>query len=162
MKNAFLTFVHMSQKDVYIPNKRAKFEYHILDEYVAGIQLQGTEVKSIRNLKASIKEAYCVVQENEVFIRNMHIAEYGSGSYYNHNPRRDRKLLLNRQEIGRIEKKLKDNGVTLIPLSLFITKRGLVKIKIALGKGKKLHDKRHDLKEKDDKRSMDRVMKNYS
>lgn len=151
----------MTQKDIYIPNKRAKFEYHILDDFVAGIQLQGTEVKSIRNMKASIKEAYCVVQENEVYIRNMHIAEYSLGSHYNHKPRRDRKLLLNRQEIHKIEKKLKDNGVTLIPLSLFVTDRGLVKIKIALAKGKKLHDKRHDLKQKDDKRSMDRAMKNH-
>lgn len=151
----------MSQKDIYIPNKKAKFEYHILDEFVAGIQLQGTEVKSIRQMKASIKEAYCVVQDQEVYVRNMHIAEYDNGSHYNHNTRRDRKLLLNRKEIDKVEKKLKDNGITLIPLALFVNERGLIKLKIGLAKGKKLHDKREDLKQKDDKRSMDRALKNF-
>jgi SsrA-binding protein len=121
--------------------------------------LSGTEIKSIRNGKASILEAYCIFYNNEVWIRNMHVTEYENGSFYNHKPRADRKILLNRKEINRIEKFLKIKGNTIIPLKLFLSEKGWVKIEIACAVGKKLHDKRHDLKEKDDRREMDRALK---
>ncbi|MGV3629755.1 MAG: SsrA-binding protein SmpB [Bacteroidota bacterium] len=149
----------MSSKEVNIRNKRARFEYHLLETYTAGIQLGGTEIKSIRNSKASILEAYCICDHSEVWIRNMHITEYENGSFYNHKPRADRKLLLNRKEINKIEKFLQVKGNTLIPLRLFISEKGWVKIEIACAQGKKLHDKREDLKAKDDKRDMDRALK---
>jgi SsrA-binding protein len=147
------------KNQINIKNKRAKFEYHLFETYTAGIQLGGTEIKSIRNSKASILEAYCVFVNGEVFIRNMHITEYENGSFYNHKPRADRKLLLNKKEINKIEKFLQVKGNTLIPLKLFLNEKGWVKVEIACAQGKKLHDKRHDLKEKDDKRDMDRAMK---
>ncbi len=148
----------MSNK-INIKNKRANFEYEFLEKFTAGIQLTGTEIKSIRAGKASIVEGYCFLKNGEVFIKNMYIAEYEQGSYNNHNPKRDRKLLLNRTEINKLEKKKKDVGLTIIPLSLFINGKGYAKLDIALAKGKKLHDKRHDLKAKDAKRSMDRALK---
>jgi SsrA-binding protein len=149
----------MAGKELNIRNKRAKFEYHLLDTYVAGIKLAGTEIKSIRNGKASILEAYCVVSNGEVFIRNMHISEYENASFYTHRTRGDRKLLLNRKEIQKIERFLLSKGNTLIPLKLFLSDKGWVKMEIACAQGKKLHDKRQDLKEKDDRREMDRAMK---
>lgn len=142
-----------------IKNKKAKFEYEFLEKFTAGLQLYGTEIKSIRAGKASIVEGYCFVNNGEVFIKNMYISEYEQGSYNNHEPRRDRKLLLNRHEIDKLIKKKKDVGLTIVPISLFINGKGYAKLDIALAKGKKLHDKRHDLKAKDDKRSMDRAMK---
>ncbi|MDC0257499.1 SsrA-binding protein SmpB, partial [Crocinitomicaceae bacterium] len=144
------------KNQINIQNKRARFEYHLIDKFVAGMQLSGTEIKSIRSGKASIVEAYCVFQDGEVFIRNMHINAYENGSFYNHKPRGDRKLLLNRKEINKIEKFLKVTGNTLIPLRMFISEKGWAKLEIATAQGKKLHDKRQDLKEKDDKRAMDR------
>lgn len=144
-----------------IKNKKAKFEYHILDKFTAGIQLGGTEIKSIRAGQASIQEAYCVVENGEVFIRNMHIREYENASFYQHSPRADRKLLLNKKEINKLEKKMNTKGFTIVPLRLFINEKGLAKLDIALGQGKKLYDKRQDLKEKDDKRSMDRIKKQF-
>jgi SsrA-binding protein len=123
------------------------------------MQLGGTEIKSIRSGKARIAEAYCVVQDGEVFIRNMYINAYENGSFYNHSPRGDRKLLLNRKEINKLEKFMKVKGNALVPLRMFISEKGWCKLEIATGQGKKLHDKRHDLKEKDDKRDMDRAMK---
>src|SRR5690554_728273 len=132
-----------------IVNKRARFEYQLLDKYVAGIQLGGTEIKSIRLGKASILEAFCVIENGEVFLRNMHIAEYGNASFYQHKPKADRKLLLNRKEINKLDKKMKTKGFTIVPLRLFINDKGLAKIEIALAQGKKLYDKRQDLKEKD-------------
>ena len=149
----------MSQKELNIRNKRARFEYHLEDIYHAGLQLSGTEIKSIRNGKASILEAYCIYSNGEVWIRNMHITEYENGSFYNHKPRADRKLLLNKKEIDKIENFLKIKGNTLIPLKLFLSEKGWVKIEIACAIGKKLHDKRQDLKEKDDKREMQRALK---
>ncbi len=149
------------QNKVNIQNKRAKFEYHLEEVFTAGIQLGGTEIKSIRNGKASILEAYGVFQNGEVWVRNMHITAYENGSFYNHKPRADRKLLLNKREIGRIEKFLKVKGNTLVPLKIFISEKGWAKMNIACAKGKKLHDKRQDLKEKDDKLAMDRAMKNH-
>lgn len=142
-----------------IKNKKAGFQYELLYDFVAGIVLTGTEMKSIRNGKASIMEAFCVVRNGEMFIRNMYIAEYENGSYNNHNPRRDRKLLLNRVEIRKVEKKLKDKGLTIIPSKLFVNEKNLAKVRIHVARGKKLHDKRHDLKEKATKREMNRAMK---
>jgi len=142
-----------------IKNRRAKFEYEFLEKFTAGIQLTGTEIKSIRAGKASIVEAFCFINNDELFIKNMFIAEYEEGSYNNHEPRRVRKLLLNRNEIDKLVKKKKDVGLTIIPINLFINGKGYAKIDIALAKGKKLYDKRQDLKSKDDKRSMDRAKK---
>lgn len=144
---------------VEVKNKKARFEYELLEDFNAGIVLTGTEMKSIRNGKASIMEAFCVVTNGEVFVRNMYIAEYENGSYNNHSPRRDRKLLLNRVEIKKLEKKLKDKGLTIVPSLLFVNEKNLAKLRIHLARGKKLHDKRHDLKEKDTKREMSRAMK---
>lgn len=146
-------------KEVNIRNKRARFEYHLSDVFTAGMQLCGTEIKSIRSSKASILEAFCLFSNGEVWIRNMSITEYENGSFYNHKPKSDRKLLLNRKEINKIERFLKVKGNTLIPLRLFLSEKGWAKIDIACAQGKKLHDKRNDLKEKDDKRDMDRAMK---
>ena len=151
----------MSQNAINIKNKRARFEYHLLDTFIAGIQLSGTEIKSIRRNKASILEAYCIFSKGEMWIRNMHITEYENGSCDKQSPRSDRKLLLKRKEINKIEKFLKDKGNTVIPLKVFISEKGWAKMEIALAQGKKLHDKRHDLKEKDDKRDMDRAMKSF-
>lgn len=145
--------------NINIKNKRASFEYEFLEKFTAGIQLTGTEIKSIRAGKASIVEGYCFMKNGELFIKNMYIAEYEQGSYNNHNPKRDRKLLLNRTELNKLEKKKKDVGLTIVPLKVFINKNGYAKMDIALAKGKKLHDKRHDLKAKDAKRQMDRAMK---
>ena len=144
--------------NINIKNKRAYYEYHILEKYVAGIQLLGTEIKSLRAGKASIAEAYCYIKKHELFIKSMHIAEYDPASYNNHEPLRERKLLLNRIELKKIEKKLKNQGLTVIPLKVFINDRGKAKVEIALVQGKKLHDKRHSIKEKDLKRDHDRKM----
>lgn len=147
----------MSQPD--IKNRKAKFEYEFLDNFTAGIVLTGTEIKSIRNGKASIAEAYCILKKGELFIRNMYIAEYDAGSYNNHDPKRDRKLLLNKTELKKLQRKLKDKGLTVIASKMFITEKGIAKLNIHLAKGKKLHDKRHDLKSKDTKRDIDRALK---
>jgi len=144
---------------VSIRNKKASFEYHLNDVYVAGIMLTGTEIKSIRASKASINEAYCFLHNGELWVKGMHIAEYEPGSYNNHAPLRERKLLLNAREIEKIEKELKVKGTTLIPLEIFLNEKGIAKLKIALATGKKLFDKRDDLKLKDAKREMDRVKK---
>lgn len=146
----------MAKQNISIKNRKAKFEYEFLEEFEAGMQLLGTEIKSIRESKASIMESYCFFSSNEVFIKNMHIAEYDNGGYANHEPRRTRKLLLTKNEIKKIEKKLKDKGITLIPFLLFINDKGLAKLKIALVRGKKLFDKRESIKEKDLKRQFDR------
>lgn len=149
----------MSANEVNIKNKRARFEYFIEEEFTAGIILSGTEIKSIRNGKASIIESYCVWSEGELWIRNMYIAPYENASFYTHKTRGDRKLLLNRKELNRIEKFLKVKGNTIVPLKLFLSEKGWLKVQIACARGKKLHDKREDLKEKDDRREMDRAMK---
>jgi SsrA-binding protein len=149
----------VSSNEINIKNKRARFEYFIDEEFIAGIVLAGTEIKSIRNGKASIIESYCVVTDGELFIRNMYIAPYENASFYTHKTRGDRKLLLNKKELTRIEKFLKVKGNTIVPLKLFLSEKGWLKVQIACARGKKLHDKREDLKEKDDRREMDRAMK---
>ncbi len=149
----------MTKSAVNIRNKKARFEYHLEEVFTAGMVLTGTEIKSIRNSKASIVEAFCVFQNNEVWIRNMYINDYVNTSFFFHKPKGDRKLLLNKREINKIEKWLKDKGNTIIPLKVFINEKGWAKIEVACARGKKLHDKRDDLKAKDDKREMDRAMK---
>ena len=150
----------MSSK-IDIKNKRAKFEFEFLETFTAGLQLYGTEIKSIRNNKASIAEAYGIIIKNELFIRNMYIADYENGSHYNHQPKRDRKLLLNKVELTKLKKKLKNKGLTIVPIKLFISNNGWAKINIALAKGKKIHDKREDLKSKDAQREIDRKIKSF-
>ena len=150
----------MSSK-IDIKNKRAKFEFEFLETFTAGLQLYGTEIKSIRNNKASIAEAYGVIIKNELFIRNMYISDYENGSHYNHDPKRDRKLLLNKVELTKLQKKLKNKGLTIVPIKLFISNNGWAKINIALAKGKKIHDKREDLKSKDAQREIDRKLKSF-
>ncbi len=149
----------MSQSKVNIRNKKARFEYHLEDTFTAGMVLTGTEIKSIRNNKASILEAFCVFVNSEVFIRNMFINDYVNTSFFHHKPKGDRKLLLNKREIKKIEKWLKDKGNTIIPTKVFINDKGWAKVEIATARGKKMHDKRDDLKAKDDKRDMDRALK---
>lgn len=146
---------------VEVKNKKARFEFELIEDFNAGIVLTGTEMKSIRNGKASIMESYGVMVKGELFIRNMYIAEYENGSFYNHNPKRDRKLLLTRHELRKLEKKLKDKGLTIVASKLFINEKNLAKLRIHLARGKKLHDKRGYLKEKATKREMDRAMKRH-
>jgi SsrA-binding protein len=143
------------EKIVNIKNKRASFEYQFLDTYVTGIMLTGTEIKSIRQQKVSLQDAYCYFDRNELFIKNMNIAKYSEGTYYNHDPLRERKLLMKKSELRKLENKL-DDGLTIVPLRLFINDRGLAKMEIALAKGKKLYDKREDIKARDVAREMQR------
>lgn len=144
-------------KQIHIKNRKASHEYQFLDKYIAGIQLTGTEIKSIRQGKASIAEGYCYFSEQgELFVKNIHISEYKQASYNNHDPKRERKLLLSKKELSKIRKQVKDTGVTIIPIRLFINNRGWAKLEIAIAKGKKLHDKREDIKRKDIKRQVER------
>lgn len=147
----------MDAKDVNIKNKRARFDYEITDTYTAGIVLTGTEIKSVRQGKASLADTFCYVANGEVWLKNMHIAEYSYGSYNNHEVRRDRKLLLQRKEIRKLEKDGKEAGFTIVPLRMFINERGLAKVQIGLGRGKKEYDKRQSIKEREDKRSIQRM-----
>ena len=150
------------QNKVNIKNKKAKFEYEILDKYVAGIVLTGTEIKSIREGKASIAEGFCEFNDRgELFVINMTIQEYAFGNHYNHKPKAERKLLLNRRELKKLEKEVNIKGNSIVPLRLFINDRGLAKLQIALGKGKKLYDKRDTIKDRDNKRNLDRIKKIY-
>ncbi len=144
---------------VNIRNKKAEFDYHLLAKYTAGIVLTGTEIKSIRAGKASLVDSYCVVIRGEVWVKNMYVAPYENGSYNNHVERRDRKLLLNRQEIHRIESALKAPGLTLVPTLLFLNEGGRAKLDINVARGKRAYDKRETLKEKEDRREMARSMK---
>ena len=144
---------------VLIKNKRASFDYEFIETYMAGIVLTGTEIKSIRLGKASLVDTYCVVEHGEVWVKNMYIAEYFYGTYNNHPARRERKLLLNKKEIRSIDSAAKNSGFTVVPTKMFINDKGLVKIVIAIAKGKKEYDKRQSLKERDDKREMKRAFK---
>lgn len=148
------------KKDVLIKNKRATFDYELVDKFTAGIVLVGTEIKSIRLGKASLMDTFCFFAgNNELWVKNMNISEYSFGSYNNHLPRRDRKLLLNRKELIKLQREVKDNGMTIVPTKLFINEKGLCKLEIALARGKKEYDKRESIKEKDAKRDIDRYMK---
>ena len=147
------------KNDIRILNKKAKFEYIILDRYTAGIQLFGTEIKSIREGKASLVDSWCAIEHGEMYVKQMHIAEYRFGSYANHEVKRDRKLLLQRREIRKIERATKETGKTIIPLCLFINENGYAKLDIAVCQGKHTYDKRQSLREADDKRQMAQVKK---
>lgn len=144
---------------VEIRNKRASFDYEILDVLTAGIVLTGTEIKSLRQGKANLTDSFCIIENGEVFVRNLHISEYDKGGHYNHDPKRVRKLLLKKQEIRKWHSKLKEKGLTMVPLKLFINDKGLAKLNVGLARGKKTYDKRESLKEKDAKRQLDRIKK---
>jgi SsrA-binding protein len=145
--------------DINIKNKKASFEYHLLDKYIAGIRLLGTEIKSIREGKANINDSFCSFFEDGLYIRNMHIAEYSFGSFYNHESKRDRKLLLTKKELKKLREKGEEKGFTIVPLRIFISERGFAKVEIALAQGKKDFDKRETIKERENKRELERVMK---
>ncbi|MDR1456386.1 MAG: SsrA-binding protein SmpB [Tannerella sp.] len=144
---------------IQIKNRRATFDYELVETFTAGMVLTGTEIKSVRLGKASLTDTYCVVERREVWVKNMYIAEYFYGTYNNHPTRRDRKLLLNRKEIRKIESAAKNSGFTIVPVRLFINDRGLAKVVIAIARGKKEYDKRTSLRERDDRREMDRAFK---
>ncbi|WDF54149.1 SsrA-binding protein SmpB [Mucilaginibacter sp. KACC 22063] len=148
----------MSQ-DLYIKNKKAYFEYHILDKYVAGIKLLGTEIKSIREGKANINDAFCTFIGNQLYVRNLHISEYSHGSFYNHEAKRDRVLLLNKKELKKLQTRTEEKGYTIVPLGIFISERGFAKLEIALAQGKKAFDKRDTIKDRESKIELSRVMK---
>lgn len=151
------------QKQVNIKNKKARFEYELIDQYTAGIVLTGTEIKSIRNSKASIAESFCEFNEKgELFVVNMYIEEYAYGTRFNHQPRGSRKLLLNKRELNKLNKQVKNSGLTIVPLKLFINEKGFAKMLISLARGKKLYDKRESLKDRDNKRDLDRVKKSFN
>ncbi|MCB9257150.1 MAG: SsrA-binding protein SmpB [Chitinophagales bacterium] len=147
----------VKQTPINIKNKRARFDFELLQNYVCGIQLTGTEIKAIRSGKAHINEAFCQMRKGELYVVNMHIAEYTFGTHYNHVPNQPRKLLLNKRELRQIHKKITEKGLTIIPTLLFLSDRGFAKLEIAVAKGKKTHDKRQSLKDKDNKRELDRI-----
>lgn len=147
------------KSNILIRNKRATFDYEIGERFVAGIQLFGTEIKSIRDGKVGLTETYCTFINNELWVKNMHIATYFFGTYNNHEVRRDRKLLLNKRELRKLDRATKETGFTIVPTKLFVNEKGLAKIEIGLARGKKNYDKRQSLREKEDKRSIDRAMK---
>ncbi len=154
-----LIIVMALSSQINIKNKRASFEYHLIDKYVAGVQLLGTEIKSIREGKANINDSFCSFLHDGLYIRNMHIAEYSFGSFYNHEAKRDRKLLLTKKELKKLKEKGEEKGFTIVPLRIFISERGFAKVEIALAQGKKDFDKRETIKERENKRELDRVMK---
>ncbi|MFI3318024.1 MAG: SsrA-binding protein SmpB [Rikenellaceae bacterium] len=148
-------------KNINIRNRRARFDYEIIDEYVAGIVLVGTEIKSIRMGKAALTDSYCYFERGELWIKGMNIAEYHWGTCNNHIPKRDRKLLLNGKELTKLERALQDRGLTVVGLKLFLNERGLAKVVVGLAKGRKSYDKREYLKENDAKREMDKALKKF-
>jgi SsrA-binding protein len=149
----------VKQPNIQIKNKRATFDYELIETFTAGLVLTGTEIKSVRLGKASLVDTYCLFERNELWVRNMNISEYFYGTYNNHNARRDRKLLLNKTELRKIMRLTKETGFTIVPTRLFISDKGLAKLNIAVAKGKKQYDKRQALKEKEDKRDMARMFK---
>lgn len=158
----------MSQKkkefknNINIKNKRARFDYEILDKYIAGIQLVGTEIKAIREGKAGLTDSFCEFNDRgELFVVNMYINEYSHGTHYNHLPKRERKLLLNKKELRKLRREVEKNGMTIVPLRLFINEKGWAKLEIALARGRKKYDKRQLLKERDIKRQLDQIKKDY-
>lgn len=153
--------IKKKSNNINIKNKRAEFDYLVIDKFTAGIVLTGTEIKSIRNGKAGLVDTFCFIHNGEIWVKNMYIAEYDFGSFNNHVSRRDRKLLLNKKEIFNLQNETKSPGFTIVPLRLFINEKGLAKMVIALCRGKKEYDKRATIKEKDDRREMDRAIKRY-
>lgn len=149
----------MKSSDIHIKNRRASFDYELSDKYVAGIQLLGSEIKSIRAGKASLVDTYCYFDKGELWLKNMHIAEYKWSSFYNHEVRRERKLLLTKRELKKLSRATQESGYTIIPTVLFVNPKGLAKVEIALARGKKNYDKRNSLKEKDAKREMERYVR---
>lgn len=151
------------QKNINIQNKKARFEFEILDKYTAGIQLTGTEIKSIRQSKARITESFCEFNEHgELFVVNMYIEEYMYGNHYNHKPKSERRLLLNKRELKSLKRDVDQKGNTIVPLRLFINENGWAKLEIALAKGKKTHDKRETIKDRDNKRDLARIKKSFN
>jgi SsrA-binding protein len=145
--------------NIVIKNKKASHDYEFLDKYIAGIKLTGTEIKSIRLGKAALADSYCLFREGELYLKGMHISEYWWGNLNNHDPLRERKLLLNKRELRKIERKVKETGLTIVVIKVFINERGLAKAEIAVSRGKKEYDKRQTLKRKDSERELDRFMK---
>jgi len=144
-----------------IRNKRASFDYELIERFAAGVQLVGTEIKSIRLGKANLVDSYCYFVKGELWLKGMRVSEYFYGTYNNHQPERDRKLLLKKKELQKLERKTKESGLTIVPVKIFLNERGFAKVEIALARGKKMHDKRETLKHKDASREMDRVRKKY-
>lgn len=143
---------------VNIENRRAKFDYEFIETFTAGLVLKGTEIKSIREGKAGLSDSYCYFSNDALYVKNFHIAEYGNRSFYTHEPMRERKLLLSKQELNKLQKKVKDSGLTIVPVKLFISDRGFAKLNIALAKGKKQFDKREDIKKRDVERELNRKL----
>ena len=151
------------QKKINIQNKKARFEYEIIETYVAGIKLTGTEIKSVRESKARITESFCEFNETgELFVINMYIEEYAHGNYYNHKPKSERKLLMTKRELKKLQKEVNNAGLTIIPLKLFLTDKGWAKLEIALCKGKKNYDKREVIKDRDNKIDLARIKKDFN
>ena len=144
------------QNTIHIKNKKVYFEYHVLDKYTAGIKLLGTEIKAIREGKVNLNEAYCLFMGEILYVRSLHISEYSHGSFYNHEAKRDRVLLLKRKELRKLYSQMKEKGLTLVPIYLFINDRGFAKLEIGLAQGKKLFDKRESIKERDTTRELNR------
>lgn len=149
----------MGAPPINIKNKKASFNFEFIEKFVAGIQLTGTEIKSIRFGQASLVDSYCFFKDGELWVKNMHISEYSHGTHYNHEPKRDRKLLLTGRELRKLEKKVQEKGLTIIAIRLFINESGLAKIELALARGKREYDKREDIKQKDTKRELSRLKK---
>jgi SsrA-binding protein len=142
-----------------VRNKKASFEYEFIEKFIAGIQLTGTEIKSIRQGKVSLADSYCIFDNGELYVKGMNIAEYTYGTYSNHEPLRKRKLLMTKKELHKLEKKVQEKGLTIIVIKLFINDKGLAKLEIALARGKKKYDKREDIKERETNRMLDRLRK---
>lgn len=147
------------QKKIEILNRRAKHEYFLTDTYEAGIALWGTEIKSVRSGNVNLSDSYCTFEDGELYVRSLFISEYENGTYSNHEPRRTRKLLLRRQELKKLERKVKEKGVTIVPYRMYLSDRGFIKLEIAVAEGKKSYDKRHTIKERESKRDLDRLKK---
>lgn len=150
------------QKTIHIKNRKAKFNFEFLEKFTAGIVLRGTEIKSIREGKASIAESFCEFQDGELFVINMNVQEYSHASHFNHAPKSERKLLLNKRELKKLEREVRNSGLTIIPLDLYINEKGLAKLDITLAKGKKDFDKRDTIKERDTKRDLSRIKKSFN
>jgi SsrA-binding protein len=150
------------QKTIHIKNRKAKFNFEFLEKFTAGIVLRGTEIKSIREGKASIAESFCEFQDGELFVINMNVQEYSHASHFNHVPKSERKLLLNKRELKKLEKEVRNSGLTIIPLDLYINEKGLAKLDITLAKGKKEFDKRETIKERDTKKKLSQIKKSFN